>query len=59
MEILLLMDKMGKFFVSGGKNMGQINIDRERKWWYYLWKRNLRKEFYVVKLNKIGLNLIR
>lgn len=40
-----------------GKNMGQINIDREND--DICEKGTLRKEFCVVKLNKIGLNLIR
>ena len=41
-----------------GKNMGQINIDREND--DSLWKRNFEKRILcVLKLNKIGLNLIR
>lgn len=47
MEILLLMDKMGKFLFLMGKNMGQINIDREND--DICEKGTLRKEFCVVK----------
>lgn len=57
MEILLLMDKMGKFFVSGWEKIWDKLIQIE-KMMIFCEKGTLRKEFCVVKLNKIGLNLI-